>query len=161
VAKLDQAPTEKEYFQTETKLKPYFPSGRFNCWGVTNAMKPYFTQLEERDAVFFLPYIQGGEGEIQCICKIKLISPISLPETSRGLWPQTTAEEPFPWLFFFDAQVGSYPWSQYLSDLGYQQGHYRAGKLYCASPDLFDRYNGPSGYFEKIRLGGSFTLLHS
>jgi hypothetical protein len=105
VTKLPDGP-EKEYFTNDKQLRAAFPQGTFNCWGIPSRARPSFLETSVGDAVFFAPWIGVHKGGIYYLGVIKAICDLECWNASRILWPETPDDRQFPFLFFFDTEVG-------------------------------------------------------
>ena len=150
VERLPEGP-ERDYFAHDAHLKQAFPSGEFNCWGVPERAEPAFMKTEEGDLVFFAPHIGIHGGGITSIGVVKAIPRGRFPNASHILWPETPRQRIFPWLFFFDAEIGFLFWYEFLRDAGYGEGWNPRGWYKNLQNAQFTAQGGCSGYLQYLR----------
>jgi hypothetical protein len=133
--------TTWEGWGTADLLRSAFPKRSCNCWGLMSRAEARFQEMNVGDLVLIAPWIGAHGGGIHQLGLVKAQCPVRCYEASRVLWPNI--DDPhrlYPFLFFFDTEVGSRSWFHFLEDLGYDP-----------------KFN-PRGYF--LRLDTSrFALL--
>jgi len=102
---------ERSFFEDDPIFRAAFPTKDFNCWGVPSRAEPSFEKTDIGALVLIVPSI-GSEGGIAQIGIVKAKCPIRCYEASRILWPDTPDERLFPFIFFFDMEVGRRSWIQ-------------------------------------------------
>ncbi len=141
---------ERNYFQLDTELHAAFPGGTFNCWGVPQGAEPRFAQTKVGDLVLIAPRIGVDEG-IRQIGIVRAKCPVRCYEASRVLWPNTPSNRLFPYVLFFNTEVGFRIWPKFLEDLGYAENWDPRGYYRGISPKSFVRWGGPVGYLTFLR----------
>ncbi|MEG4281385.1 DUF3883 domain-containing protein [Microcoleus sp. MON1_C1] len=154
----DDAP-EKSFFASE-ELRSCFPNGMFNCWGVPVKAKPSFEKTKVGDLVAFAPEI-GEHGGIDYFGFVKSVCPVSCHAASRILWPETPNARFFPWLFFFDTELGHVPWATFLEQVQYAPNWNPRGWYRRIDAKKFKVWGGGQGYAQHLRSNFGFTPLTS
>jgi hypothetical protein len=158
VSQLPDGP-EREFFANDRHLHAAFPDGTFHCWGVPSRARPSFLETSVGDAVFFAPFIGVHGGCIGYIGVIKAICELECWHASRLLWPQTPDDRPFPWVFFFDTEVGQLGWYDFLDDLHIAHQWNPKGWYRKIQPWRFRDFGGVNGYVEHLRKDCGFRTL--
>ena len=156
---IDQLPDgapEKEYFASDPVLHEAFPNGKFNCWGVPERAEPSFDRTGIGDLVLFLPTLSDG---IRQIGVVKAKCPLQCPNASRILWPGTPDDRLFPYVFFFETEVGHRGWYDFLDDVGYDPNWDPRGWYRSIASHRFNRWGGPDKYLDFLREKGDFSPL--
>jgi hypothetical protein len=76
------------------------------------------------------------------------------------LWPNI--EDPnklYPFLFFFDTEIGFRSWFEFLNDLGYDEKFNPRGYYLRLEASRFDRWGGIEGYLQFLRSQCGFKRL--
>ena len=141
VSKLQPGP-ERDFFINDEQLHAAFPQGKFNCWGVPFDAHPAFIETEIGDAVFFAPWIGNQGGHIGCLCIIKAICEMELRQASHIFWPETPNNREFPYVFFFDTEIGNLDWYKFLNDLKINRGWHPQGWYRKILPRHFNEFGG-------------------
>ncbi len=157
IKKLPQNAPERKYFENDQVLHTAFPEGNFNCWGVPNRAEPSFQKTGIGDLVLIVPSIGLHEGGVHQIGIIKAICPIKCYEASRILWPHTPYDRLFPFIFFFDTEVGYRGWFELLNDLDIKENWNPKGWYRKIAMNRFYRWNGPFGYLSFLRKNCGFA----
>lgn len=152
---LPEGSPEQDYFANDPTLHRAFRGGDFNCWGVPSGAMPSFDQTDLGDLVLFIGQI--GEGAtIQHIGVVKAKCPIHCFTASHILWPEAPEERSYPLLFFFDTEIGTRRWDDFLVDIGRPKFNPRG--WYRRMPaEWFSAYDGPAGYLRFLREECGFT----
>jgi hypothetical protein len=150
---------ERDYFESDLSFHRAFPTGRFNCWGVPHGAKPSFERTQVGDLVLIVPSITEADAGIQQIGVVKAICPARCFEASRILWPDTPNQRLFPWIFFFDTEVGNRSWYDFLRDVGYKENWDPRGWYRRIATSRFDKFGGPAGYLGFLRQDCGFVPL--
>jgi len=150
---------EVDYFRSDPILHAAFPDGRFNCWGVPRRAEPSFSQTEVGDVVLIIPWIGLHGGGVQQIGVVKAKCPFECYAASRILWPDTPYDRLYPYLFFFDTEVGFRMWFEFLGDVGIQETWNPRGWYKRIASWRFDKWGGPEGYLHVLRTQHGFRSL--
>ena len=73
------------------------------------------------DVVLIAPTIGVHGGGIHQFGVVKAICPTECYFASQLLWPKTPREKLFPWVFFFDSEIGIRAWYSFLKDISYAE----------------------------------------
>lgn len=155
VAKLPDGP-ERDFFGNDNHLHSAFPDGTFHCWGIPSRALPAFNETAVGDAVLFAPWIGVHQGGIYYVGIIKAICELECWQASRILWPSTPDDRPFPYIFFFDTEVGYLDWYRFLDDMGYSHRWNPHGWYRRIDSSRFASYGGVRGYVEYLRKDVGF-----
>lgn len=153
--KLPDSAPERAFFESDS-FKEQFSSGRFNCWGVPIKAKPSFDKTTVGDLVLFAPEV-GNNGSITYLGIIKAMCPEEAYQASRILWPDTPSERLFPWLFFFNTEIGFLPWYSFLREVQISTNWNPQGWYRKIADKRFDSWEGPEGYLYHLRNDLGFT----
>lgn len=134
IEKLPLDAPERTYFETDRVLRNKFRTGEFNCWGLPVRAEPRFEETQVGDLVLIVPTISQDGGGIHQIGVVKAKCPVRCYDASRILWPNTPDDRLFPFLFFFDTEIGYRSWPEFLSDM-----------------DMSQRWN-PNGWYRRIAM---------
>jgi hypothetical protein len=151
---------ERAFFDKSSELRAAFPNGRFNCWGLMGRAEDRFNELEAGDLVLMVPHIGVHGGGVQQLGVVKVKCPVRCYEASRLLWPNL--EDPsklYPFLFFFDTEVGFRSWYKFLEDIGYDEKFNPRGYFLRLTTPRFDRWGGVEGYLSFLRSKCEFKPL--
>jgi hypothetical protein len=151
---------ERAFFESANELRAAFPNGGFNCWGLMGAAEARFKEMEVGDLVLMVPHIGVHGGGIQQLGVVKVKCPVRCYEASRVLWPNI--EDPrklYPFLFFFDTEVGFRSWYKFLDDVGYDEKFNPRGFFLRLDAQRFDRWRGVQGYLGFLRSKCEFKPL--
>jgi hypothetical protein len=121
-----------------------------------------FNELEVGDLVLMVPHIGVHGGGVQQLGVVKVKCPIRCYEASRLLWPNI--EDPsklYPFLFFFDTEVGFRSWYNFLEDVGFDEKYNPRGYFLRLDTHRFDRWVGMEAYLEFLRSKCKFKPLVS
>jgi|SRR5208282_853055 len=110
-----------------------------------------FEETEIGDLVLFVPLIGIHNGGVQQIGIVKAKCPFESYKASRILWPDTPDQRLFPYLFFFDTEVGFRGWFEFLEDIGFSERWNPRGYYRKILSRHFDRWGGPEGYLRVLR----------
>ena len=117
----------------------------FSLLGYPASSEPAFQQTSIGDLVLIAPWIGAHDGGIHQLGRVKAKCPVSASVASSILWPKTPHERQYPWLVFFDTEVGYREWFGFLEDLGYEakwnpRGWYRriVGQRFAKRADRMD-----------------------
>ena len=158
LSKLLFSADERPFFESDSNFLSAFPDGTFNCWGVPVRATPAFQK----------------NGNWRC-CALRTVDRNSrwrhiLPrcregdlsrragEASQILWPETPLDAVYPWLMFFDTEVGFRDWYDFLEHVGYQEGYNPRGWYKIIRPPL-TKWGGPVGYLGFLRDSRQFSRL--
>ena len=147
---------ERAFFESDPLFFEAFPTKDFNCWGVPSQAQPSFEKTEIGDLILIAPSI-GSNGGIAQIGIVKAKCPIRCYEASRILWPDTPNERLFPFIFFFDTEIGFRSWYQFLADCGMSENWNPRGWYRLIASSRFEKRGGPSGYLSFLREKCGFT----
>lgn len=151
---------ERTFFENSRELRNAFPNGSFHCWGLMSRAEARFQEMRVGDLVLIAPWIGAHGGGIQQLGLVKAKCPVRCYEASRVLWP--TIDDPnrlYPFLFFFDTEVGSRNWFQFLEDLGYDSKFNPRGFFSRLETSRFVRWGGVEGYLAFLRSACGFRRL--
>jgi hypothetical protein len=154
--KLPQDTAEREFFESDTTLHAAFPDGWFNCWGIPSRAEPRFHETRLGDLVLIIPQIGIHDGGVHQIGIIKAKAPLRCYHASRILWPKTPDQRLFPYVFFFETEVGYRGWFEFLEDLGYDPGWDPRGWYRRIADHRFTHWGGPEGYLSFLRTECGF-----
>jgi len=149
---------EARYFNNDPVFLSAFPDRQFNCWGVPRRAEPSFLDTEVGDLVLLVPAI-GVHGGVRAIGVVKAKCPLECYQSSRVLWPKTPNQRLFPYLFFFDTEMGSYEWFEFLHDLGIKETWNPRGWYRKIASWRFERWGGAKGYLGTLRANHGFRLV--
>jgi hypothetical protein len=154
------AAVERSFFDRSGQLGNAFPNGVFNCWGLMARAEARFKELQVGDLVLMVPHIGIHGGGVQQLGVVKLKCPVRCYEASRLLWPNIEdTSKLYPFLFFFDTELGFRNWYRFLEDLGYDEKFNPRGYFLRIDPDRFDRWGGVEGYLAFLRSNCDFKPL--
>lgn len=156
---LDKIPNdapELEFFKSH-ELRKEFPNGKFNCWGIPSKAEKRFQETQVGDLVLFIPHIGTHEGGIHQLGIVKAKCPIRSLEASKALWPDTPDDKLYPFIFFFNTEVGFRDWFGFLEDLGIQSNWNPNGYYRKIASFRFDKFGGADKYLELLRNKYGFT----
>jgi hypothetical protein len=142
---------ETNYFRSDPELHAAFPDGTFNCWGVPSRAEPSFLKTEIGDLVLIVPWIGVHGGGIQQIGLVRAKCPIRCYAASRILWPDTPKDRLFPFIFFFNSEIGFRSWFTFLDDLGIAENWHPRGWYRQIKSSRFVKRGGPDGYLRFLR----------
>jgi HNH endonuclease len=148
------------FFESSRELSTAFPSGSFNCWGLMGRAEARFQEMSVGDLVLIAPWIGVHGGGIHQLGVVKVKCPVRCYEASQVLWPNI--EDPnklYPFLFFFDTEIGLRSWFQFLDDLGYDEKFNPRGYYLRLDASRFDRWGGVEGYVQFLRSQCGFKRL--
>jgi hypothetical protein len=146
---------EEKFFRSDPDLLTGFPNGDFNCWGIPPKAEPRLRDTQIGDLVLFFPTI-GYNGALEQIGIVKAKCEFECWQSSRILWPNTPDQRLFPYLFFFDTEVGYRPWFDFLDDVGYSHDFDPHGFYRRIVSERFTKYGGPIGYLHFLRTTVGF-----
>jgi len=158
VSELPTNAPELSFFES-TALRTTFPDGSFNCWGVPPKAQPSFEKTNVGDIVLFIPNIIGENGGVHFIGVIKATCSIRAYSASRILWPDTPNDRLFPWLFFFDTEIGFLKWDQFLKDIGYASNWNPQGWYRKIADSKFDEWGGANSYYNRLQTHYGFKPI--
>jgi hypothetical protein len=147
---------EREYFEKDSTLHAAFPNGHLNCWGIPVNAEPSFRRTRLGDLVLIIPQIGVHDKGIHQIGIVKAKAPDKCYHASRVLWPKAPDQRLFPFVFFFDAEVGFRGWFEFLEDLGYSSDWNPRGWYRPITGHRFPRWDGPEGYLNFLRTECGF-----
>ncbi len=148
--KLAAGSDEERFFRNDPDLLNGFPNGKFNCWGIPSRAEARIKDTQIGDLVLFFPTI-GHNGALQQIGVVKAKCDFECWQSSRILWPDTPDQRLFPYLFFFDTEVGFREWFAFLDDIGYSHEFDPRGFYRRIASQRFHRWGGPGGYLDFLR----------
>jgi hypothetical protein len=160
---LDRLPItapERHFFENNDELGRSFPDGRFNCWGLMNRAEARFRETEVGDLVLMIPTVGIHGGGVHQLGIVKAKCPIRCFEATKILWPNI--EDPsklYPFLFFFESEIGYRSWVKFIEDLGYDEKYNPRGYYTRIEISRFDRWGGVEGYLEFLRTNCDFKRL--
>lgn len=151
---------ELQFFEHDMLLRRAFPEGDFNCWGVPSKAEPSFEKTQIGDLVLFVPSIGiHRDAGVHQIGVVNAKCPIRAFHASRVLWPETPNERLFPWLFFFNTEVGVRGWFEFLEDVDIKPNWDPRGWYRPIGRGRFRRWGGPEGYLGFLRNECGFKPL--
>lgn len=149
---LPNSAPEKEFFAEGSALYEEFPSGEFNCWGVPSRAEPAFVKTQIGDLVLIVPSVGvHREAGVKYLGQVKALCPFKCDIASQILWPATPNDRLFPFIFFFDTEVGHRGWFEFLEDLGISERWHPRGYYRRLNSERFNRWGGPAGYLDFLR----------
>jgi hypothetical protein len=147
---------ERKYFQSDPMLKAAFPNGSFNCWGVPPGAQSRFAETNIGDLILVLPRA-GMNGALEHVGLVLAKCPLDAWNASRILWPATASRGLlYPHIFFFDSESGFRYWSDFVSDLSFDENWNPKGWYRRVADWRFDRWGGPQGYLQFLRRNCGF-----
>jgi hypothetical protein len=161
VEKLPLDAEERNYFETDQELRRKFPSRHFNCWGVPVRAEPSFIKTQVGDLVLILPTIGQDGGGIYQLGIVKAKCHERCYNASRVLWPNTPEDRLFPFLFFFDTEIGFRSWPDFLNDMEIASTWDPRGWYRPIALKRFNRWGGAEGYLKFLRDDCDFKALKS
>jgi hypothetical protein len=157
---LPRSAPERKYFDKNAQLRAAFPKREFNCWGLMGRAEARFKEMEVGDLVLMVPHIGVHGGGIQQLGVVKAKCPLRCYEASRLLWPNIgDPSKLYPFLFFFDTEIGFRSWFGFLEDIGYDERFNPRGYFLRLDTARFDRWKGVEGYLSYLRKKCGFKLL--
>jgi hypothetical protein len=150
---------ERTFFEGEGFFHQAFPTGQFNCWGVPPRAAPSFERTSVGDLVLIVPWIGVHDGGIRQLGIVKAKCPMEARFASPILWPNTPYDRLYPWLIFFDTEVGRRDWYDFLQDVGYDDSWNPRGWYRRIKSERFRRWGGPEHYLQFLRNECSFSPL--
>jgi hypothetical protein len=148
------------FFENSSELRNAFPNGSFNCWGLMSRAEVRFQEMSVGDLVLIAPWIGAHSGGIHQLGLVKAKCSVQCYEASQALWPNI--DDPnrlYPFLFFFDTEVGLRSWFQFLEDLDYDPKFNPRGYFLRLETSRFARWGGVEGYLEFLRSACGFKRL--
>ena len=140
-------------------LSKSFPDGTFNCWALPSRAKARWQEMNIGDVVLFVPSLNDG---VQYLGIVRSICPVESHEASKILWPHLDdSSRLYPYLFFFDTEVGYHDWSRFLKELGYAPNYNPRGYFFKLKDDRFEHWGGVESYLNILRSEGRFKLIQS
>jgi hypothetical protein len=118
LADLPSDAPERTFFERDEQFRRSFPDGEFHCWGIPPRAKPAFDDTDIGDLILIIPWIGVHRGGVHQLGTVKAKCPEAAFHASKLLWPNTPFELPYPWLLFFDTEVGYRDWYDFLDDVG-------------------------------------------
>jgi hypothetical protein len=156
---ISQDAPERPFFGSDRRFLSAFPDRTFNCWGVPPKAEPRFGETSIGDLVLIAPWIGIHNGGIHQIGLVKAKCPEPAFQASRVLWPKTPYERLYPWLLFFDTEVGNREWYDFLDDIGYGERWNPRGWYRLIPEERFQRWGGTEGYLKFLRSDNGFAVL--
>jgi hypothetical protein len=151
---------ERSFFDSDGELKRAFPDGRFNCWGLMNRAKARFRETNVGDLVLMVPWVGIHGGGIHQLGVVKAKCPTRCYEATRILWPNIgDPRRLYPFLFFFDTEVGDRSWVKFIEDMQYDERYNPRGHYIRIDASRFDRWSGAEGYLDFLRSKCGFKRL--
>jgi hypothetical protein len=150
---------ERAFFEGNLEFLHAFPDGQFHCWGIPPRAKPAFEDTNAGDLILFAPWIGIHDGGIHQLGIVKAKCPEAASQASRILWPNTPYDRQYPWLLFFDTEVGRRDWYDFLDDLGYAERWNPRGWYRRLSDDHFKRFESVEKYLDFLRVEGEFHRI--
>lgn len=150
---------EEPYFRSDPTFMKAFPSGEFNCWGVSPKALPRIKETQIGDLVLFFPTAGQNNGALEYIGVVKAKAEMECWEASKILWPKTPHQRPFPFIFFFDSEAGNQYWLDFLVDIGYSPDWDPRGYYRRIGDRRFLKWGGPGGYLAYLRNQLGFSRI--
>jgi len=151
---------ERAFFDQSNELRAPFPNGCFNCWGLMGRAEARFNELKVGDLVLMVPHIGVHGGGVQQLGVVKVKCPDRCYEASRLLWPNIEDRSKlYPFLFFFDTEIGFCSWYKFLNDVGFNERFNPRGYFLRLDTARFDHWGGVEGYLAHLRTKYGFGLL--
>jgi hypothetical protein len=129
--------------------------------GVPQRAQPSFAKTEVGDLVLFVPWIGIHDGGIRQVGIVRARCPVRCYDASRILWPDTPNDRLFPYLFFFNTEIGFRGWFSFLEDTGISERWHPRGWYREIGAKRFDRWGGPAGYLKFRREDCGFKAEKS
>jgi hypothetical protein len=150
--RLPASAPEREFFERNQQFKEAFPNGHFNCWACPSRAEARFQETHIGDLVLIVPTLGNHDSGIHYLGIVKAKCPMRAYEASRILWPDSgDPDHLYPFLFFFDTEIGFQDWFEFLEDLSYDKNFNPRGYYLRLKPDRFEKWNGPEGYLRFLR----------
>lgn len=150
---------ERRFFESDKSFWEAFPDGQFHCWGIPPKAEPAFHDTRVGDLILFAPWIGVHGGGIHQLGVVKAKCPAAASEASKVLWPKTPHARPYPWLLFFDAEVGERDWYDFLDDIGYGERWNPRGWYRRLTKAQFGQWKGTDGYLAFLRRECGFRPI--
>lgn len=158
IARIPASAPERSYFESNPDFKTAFPDGRFNCWACSEGAQDRFNETNVGDLVLIAPTLSGDDSGVRFIGVVKAKCPVAARDASRVLWPHAK-EEGYPYIFFFDTEVGHRSWTDFLGDVGYNEKYEPRGHYRGIAPKHFSAKGGAEAYLVLLRQEGQFRPL--
>jgi len=133
-------------YDISDEISKEFPSGYCNAWGVPEGASSMLRNIKKGD-YFLLLKSRSGNGSIPVLCRIKIVLNGQNTELSKYLWD----DDKFALVFLFDTEIINYTWTEMLTDMGYKEKYRPAGSVVRLTEDRLERFDGATGFIEKIR----------
>ncbi len=151
---------EHPFFEPSGLLETRFPDGRFNCWGaVIKAKERQFDRMAVGDLFLIVPELTGERGGVRQLGILRAICREPAHAASAVLWPRAEEGKLYPYLFFFETEIGYLSWSVFQQEVGYKSGYNPRGNLFRLADGKLDRFGGVNGYLSHLRERGGFRPL--
>jgi hypothetical protein len=155
--KLSISAPERGFFENIQQFRSKFSDGHFNCWACPSRAEVRFKETNIGDLVLIVPTLGDNDGGVYYLGIVKAKCPVRAYEASQILWPDSgDPDHLYPFLFFFDTEVGFRPWSKFLEDLNYNAKFNPRGYYLRLKPERFERFDGPEGYLQFLRSNCHF-----
>ena len=150
---------ERAFFESDQEFTRAFPDGRFHCWGIPPKAESAFHDTCIGDLILFAPWIGIHGGGIHQVGTVQAKCPVPASLASRILWPDTPHDLPYPWLLFFNTEVGKRDWYDFLDDLGFGERWNPRGWYRRLSDAHFGKWRGVEGYLHFLRNESGFRPI--
>lgn len=156
IEKLPKDAPELEFFKSD-ELRKAFPNGKFNCWGIPSKAEKRFEETQIGDLVLFIPHIGEHDGGIHQLGIVKAKCPVRSYEASKALWTDTPDDRLYPFIFFFDTEIGYREWFGFLEDVDIKSNWNPNGYYRRIASKRFQKHGGAEKYLELLRSEYGFT----
>lgn len=154
--KLPRGP-ERSFFESG-ELQQAFPDGTFNVWGVPLGARMPYERTVLGDVVFFAPSVSRDGGCVSYFGTVKTIPRLEFPRASRVLWPESGVEV-YPYLFFFDAEMGMISWFEFMCDICYAPEWNPKGWYIRLQRPAYRGSHDPLDYLDHLRTAHGFRRV--
>lgn len=146
--------TQKETILRD--LNSSFPEGLFNCWGVPSGAHTVIKNLAIGDFVLLIE-TTSGIGNIPALCHIKNYWNLELRDLSQSLW----SNHKYPYIFFFNTERITLPWTHFIDHVGYKSNYRPSGNFLSVKQERLSKFGGESNYinFLKKKYGQMSNIL--
>lgn len=160
LGQLSNSAPERNFFISDQNFTNAFPNGNFNCWACPIRAERRFIETNVGDLVLILPSLGDYDSGIHYLGIVKAKCSIRAFEASKILWPlNENIDHIFPYLFFFDTEMGFRSWHDFLTDLRYDSNFNPRGYYLRIKSERFERWGGEEGYHRFLQEKGNFRSL--
>ena len=160
---LEQLPAsapERVFFAKNPHFKQSFSDGKFNCWACPTRAEPRFHETNIDDLVLIVPTLGKHDSGVHYLGIVKAKCPMRAYEASKIFWPRSAEPNSiYPFIFFFDSEIGFRGWFEFLDDIGYSEKYNPRGYYRRIDETRFTKWGGPEGYLRFLRTKCNFEAM--